>query len=257
MRIQIASDLHREFLSATQRNPEHKNYCPLIEVDPTVDALILAGDIDTGTKSIDWMASLGVPVVYIAGNHEFYGYDINVTKKIAKEAYTKSIHFLDPGTVHIKDSAIIGGTLWTDFNLNADSANAMQVAPHWMNDYRQCYGMTPEWVLSEFKRHYEHISSQLDEGQGIAKRVVVTHHLPSKQAVHPKWNTSHSLGSNAYYASDLDALLRDTKPDLWIHGHTHESLDHEIEGVRVICNPYGYHGYEVNPDFNPRLIVEI
>jgi hypothetical protein len=46
---------------------------------------------------------------------------------------------------------------------------------------------------------------------------------------------------------------------MWIHGHTHDNLNYELNGTRVICNPRGYvtmSGIE-NFDFNSGLIVEI
>ena len=46
-------------------------------------------------------------------------------------------------------------------------------------------------------------------------------------------------------------------PRLWIHGHTHGSKDYMLGDTRVICNPGGYpHRWE-NPNFIPRLIVEV
>ena len=29
-------------------------------------------------------------------------------------------------------------------------------------------------------------------------------------------------------------------PDLWIHGHTHDTIDRDLHGTRVVCNPSGY-----------------
>jgi Icc-related predicted phosphoesterase len=61
---------------------------------------------------------------------------------------------------------------------------------------------------------------------------------------------------NPCFASDLSALLR-PPVKLWIHGHTHESMDYDIEGTRVVCNPRGYLPEEPNKRFNPRLVVEV
>src|ERR1043165_9444945 len=61
MRIRVLSDLHREF-----------GHVPLPEV--AADVVVLAGDIDRGTRGVTWarMAFPGVPVLYVAGNHEHY-----------------------------------------------------------------------------------------------------------------------------------------------------------------------------------------
>ena len=59
MRIRVLRDLHREF--------GHVN---LPEV--TADVVVLAGDIDRGTKGVAWarQAFPDVAVLYVAGNHE-------------------------------------------------------------------------------------------------------------------------------------------------------------------------------------------
>lgn len=57
-------------------------------------------------------------------------------------------------------------------------------------------------------------------------------------------------------------------PDLWLHGHVHDSFDYNVGRTRVIANPAGYllnrrfaqtrdeFKFE-NETFNPNLIVEI
>lgn len=61
MRIRVLSDLHREF-----------GHVKLPEV--AADVVVLAGDIDRGTKGVAWarQAFPDVPVLYVAGNHEHY-----------------------------------------------------------------------------------------------------------------------------------------------------------------------------------------
>ena len=59
MRIQLLSDLHLES-EAYEPQPA-----------PGADLLVLAGDIDAGHEGLDRFAGWPVPVVYVAGNHEF------------------------------------------------------------------------------------------------------------------------------------------------------------------------------------------
>ena len=86
------------------------------------------------------------------------------------------------------------------------------------------------------------------------KTVVVTHHCPSWNSVTPKYQ-SNLL--SACFASRLEDLLG--KSELWIHGHTHESFDYDINGTRVVCNPRGYvlRGAIENSSFDPRKIVSV
>ena len=63
MKIQLASDLHLEFL--TKKYPGQH----LITPHPKAEVLVLAGDISTGVKAIDYFRDWPVPVVYVSGNH--------------------------------------------------------------------------------------------------------------------------------------------------------------------------------------------
>ena len=47
---------------------------------------------------------------------------------------------------------------------------------------------------------------------------------------------------------------------LWIHGHLHDSVDCEVAGTRVVCNPRGYQhwsGSFENGSFEPEFVVEV
>jgi predicted phosphodiesterase len=99
------------------------------------------------------------------------------------------------------------------------------------------------------------LQDRLDE-DFEGKTVVVTHHLPSIQSVSERYKDSDL---SACFASNLDYLFGE-KVDVWIHGHTHDSLDYTVCGTRVICNPRGYERYGSGPenyDFNPELTIEI
>ncbi|MDD7984338.1 metallophosphoesterase family protein [Lentisphaera marina] len=61
MKIQISSDLHLK-------------PCSFEIPDTDADAIVLAGDIHKSTRAIDWIRKQTErPVIYVAGNHEFYG----------------------------------------------------------------------------------------------------------------------------------------------------------------------------------------
>lgn len=64
--------------------------------------------------------------------------------------------------------------------------------------------------------------------------------------------------------NDLPAALFEGV-DLWVHGHTHDSVDDTVERpggglCRVVCNPRGYprwDGEVENRQFVPGLWVEV
>lgn len=65
IQVQIMSDLHLEMMRGQ----------PYTLAKTVADVVILAGDIHNGTRGIDW-ARAQFPtqeVIYVAGNHEYYG----------------------------------------------------------------------------------------------------------------------------------------------------------------------------------------
>jgi hypothetical protein len=83
--------------------------------------------------------------------------------------------------------------------------------------------------------------------------VVITHHLPHRLSIHPRFEGTRY---NPCFASDLDHLVR-APVALWVHGHTHESIDYTVNGTRVYCNPRGYIPREPNAAFDPSGRVEL
>jgi Icc-related predicted phosphoesterase len=82
---------------------------------------------------------------------------------------------------------------------------------------------------------------------------VVTHHAPSPLSLDP----SHPKRLiDAAYASHLDELVAGSGACLWIHGHTHRSVDYPIGPTRVFANQRGYPG-QTNTGFDERAVVTV
>jgi len=85
------------------------------------------------------------------------------------------------------------------------------------------------------------------------KKVVVTHHSPGIYSI------SQELRGDlisAAYASDLEGLIREFDPVLWVHGHTHYCCDYMIGNTRVVSNQRGYPDDPVT-GFDPRFIIDV
>ena len=53
----------------------------------------------------------------------------------------------------------------------------------------------------------------------------------------------------------MSATIDAYQPQLWVHGHVHNSCDYKVgDATRIVCNPHGY-GDE-NPRFDGSLVVE-
>lgn len=251
MKIRVMSDLHLEF----QRwNPPKAD----------ADVIVLAGDIDVDTFGIEWARRSfpSSPIVYVPGNHEFYGGHLqDLMEALCAEGRRFGVDVLDAREVLIDGVRFLGATLWTDFALEGSDASsierAMIAADYGMNDFRYIrYGERRMFRPADARAiHLEQVQwlrAKLAE-EFAGSTVVVTHYLPHRQSIHPKYEASDL---NPSFASDLSDLMGPTV-SLWIHGHTHESFDYVVNGTRVVCNPRGYVPMEVNPAFNPALVVDV
>jgi Icc-related predicted phosphoesterase len=88
------------------------------------------------------------------------------------------------------------------------------------------------------------------------KVVVVGHHAPTYQSIHPKYVKEREM--NGGYASDLSEFILD-RPQirLWTHGHVHNFSDYMVGDTRVFCNPRGYVGYGEETEWDPMTVIEL
>ena len=247
MRIRVLGDLHVEF-------------APFDPPRVDADAVVLAGDTHVGVHGIRWAAETfaGQEVIYIAGNHEYYGHAIpHLTLELRALAETCGVHFLDNNAVRVRGVRFLGCTLWTDFRACGDLHGSMLAAQQQLTDYQRIR------VSPAFRRlhpadtarwHAEAVRwlrRELAEDAGPT--VVVTHHAPSLQSLASVFAEDPL---NAAFASSLEGLVAESQAALWVHGHTHSCADYRIGNTRVISNQRGY-PHEPAAGFDPVLVLEI
>lgn len=261
-RFLVMSDLHLEY--------ERGRACPgpdLHHVKGLVDLVLLAGDIDLSDRAIGYGAKvqeiLQVPVIMIAGNHEFYdACRTRVLEELRIAAHRLNIHFLENEVVefniHGQRLRILGATLWTDYKLQGDELQAMSSALNSLNDHQIIYENSRDVFkpMHARKLHHESLAWIKEELSAPydGKTVVITHHAPSPQSSPTDLRREKITPA---YASNLEAMIEKARPALWVHGHAHESFDYLIGETRVVCNPRGYYPKKINQDFQEHLIVEI
>jgi predicted phosphodiesterase len=262
MKIAVFSDLHLEVSS----------WSPPERTLREADLIVLAGDISTHTNGLEW-ARTAFPeqrIVYVAGNHEFYGSEIHgLQKELRATALRLGIDFLECDEVVIDGVRILGTTLWTDFQLyGAGEAMgaAMNEASRFMLDFSRIrYSPMPRFQpshsVSIHRQSRFWLSEKLAEPFN-GKTVVVTHHAPSMQSIATNYANSPM---SAAFASNLDDLV--VKADLWIHGHTHTAFRYQVgedpSKGHVVCNPRGYRWETYagdkgeNTGWSPRLLIDL
>ena len=236
----------------------------------------MAGDIGVGMKGIEWAVQLlnrtNAHIIYVAGNHEFYHHNLPSLRKVMRGYCSAPIgwdgddsqhrlHFLDDDEVVIDGVRFLGSTMWGDFKLFGEQmkVESMLEAQQRLNDFRLIsFGertFTAQDSIDLHNASVDWLTNKLMVEKFDGKTVVVTHHLPSADSVVARYKNEFL---SACFASNLDHLLGFSA--LWIHGHTHDSLDYVKNGTRVICNPKGYSRHDKvneNSRFNPKLIIEI
>jgi len=253
MRIAVLSDLH---LSV------HGMPTPA----PDCDLVVLAGDIARPFAAIEWARRFSTPVVYVPGNHEFYGGSIDGTIRELRElSINTNVHILERASLTFRGVRFLGCTLWSDFRLSPeeeDQQRWMQQAVDMIWDFRRIKRsehcselLTP----AETRRLFDESVSWLNHMFATpfdGPTVVVTHFAPSRRSIHEKYADSPL---NACFVSDLDERVQAWKPRLWIHGHTHDTHRYMLGGTEVVCNPRGYakDGIPENRHFDASLTIDL
>lgn len=251
MKIRLLSDLHTEFRLPykTHAMSEYRGE----------DVLVLAGDIASGATNtmdvIQHFLDCGFPrVVYVPGNHEYYGSTVKQfdDKLLDWCERTRGAHFLRPGQVIIDNVLFTGGTLWTNF---ADNPISQSYCSRALNDFRQIVNFRTRDAYDLYYKHMEHIKSSYEQ-RDDRRVVVVTHFLPARDCISPRWRNGNLL--NDYFANDLGSMIAEMQNTTWLFGHTHDAMDFTLGSTRLVCNPHGY--YNAMNDgvgFDPFKTIEV
>lgn len=253
MRALLLSDVHTEFAPMS---------VPAAASD-AADVVVLAGDIGKGIGGVKWAAMMfpNTPVLYVPGNHEYYGGALpRTTEKMREAAKGTTVTILERDRVELFGVRFLGTTLWTDFALFGDrnAPLSMEFAREGMNDYRRIRRsprfcrLRPEdtrrlsilsrgWLQDELAKPFD------------GPTVVVTHHAPSLLSIQPRYQADRLAPA---YASVLDELVRQSGAAMWMHGHTHQCVRYTLGQTAVVANQRGYPG-ELASGFDPTALVDI
>lgn len=251
MRLHVLSDLHLE-------------HAPFEIPAVDADAVVLAGDVAPGTRGVEWIRRhlAGRPLLYVAGNHEFYGHDLpGLTSRLREAARGSEIHVLERDAVTLGGVRFLGCSLWSDFDVAGahNRANTMRVCERLVNDYKLIRASELDRSLQAQDTRDLHVASRAWLATALAaphdgSTVVITHHAPIVRAQPPE-NPLLAAIAGAF-ASDLTDLMDGRAVKLWVFGHIHRVVDTEVNGTRVLSNQRGY-PHEPVAGFDPGLVVEV
>ncbi len=261
-RIHILSDLHLEFSNFKLTEEEY-------------DILVLAGDISQDLNSLrlffDRNLKESVPVIYVLGNHEFEGkrFEDAILKYKEMEKEYPNVKVLYNEAIDVDGIRFLGTTLWSNFESRGiDFKNQVKSwAKNNVIDFSYIFKRntegydlkyrpwTPDDMEKEFNKAYDFLSFELKKRETNIPRFIVTHFAPHKNSIHEKYQKD--LGS-PYWCNHLEELMGFS--EYWVHGHTHDSFNYNVDETKVICNPRGVsktYNLSSNGLFNKDLIVEV
>lgn len=258
MKLQLLSDLHLE-TEAFEPEPA-----------PGAEALVLAGDIDSTWAGYERFAGWPVPVIVIAGNHEFDGRDFDTALGGLRELCARLGFVFQECEEHLFTAAggqrvrVLGSTRWSDFDAfgPAGRARAERAAAYYlrlMATTRAGQPFDAAAVRAEALRCRDWLEAALARRpQGRwNKTMVITHFAPSLRSADPRYG--HQPGT-ASFCNDDDALI--PRADLWLHGHLHCRHDYQVERAgrrptRVVCQARGVAAKGEADGHQPLFTVDI
>ena len=244
MRIQILSDVHTEFHSDSGEQFITEYLRP-----KGVDVLIIAGDMGVGDSLIYSLERTAqhykdASVLYIPGNHDFYNSNFTNTLnqlRLLDESIT-NLFVLNNKMVTINGVNFIGSSLWFKKNKDYKAYSRM------LNDFKLIHNFEAK-VFKENKKALKFLNWHVNEDA-----IVITHHVPANKSTPDRYANDPV---NMFFMCDMEKLIKERKPKLWVHGHTHDSFNYMLGHTHVICNPLGYVGRQVNAEFIPNMMIDV
>ncbi len=242
MRINYFSDVHLEF--GEQNLPK-----------TDADIIIAAGDIGVFDQGVEWLKEINKPIIYVAGNHEFYGYEYKkVLNTLRRECAGTQIQFLEKDQFIFQGVRFLGCTLWADLFVEGDEkAEALGKT---LNDFRKVRFGDEPFNPKQFSALHQDskawLQSQLAQPYR-GKTVVVTHHAPTEWS----WIETPNALKKLAYCNDLKPLFHEYEIAAWFHGHVHNLGDYRIADARILSNTRGYVGRRTVAGFDINKVVDI
>ena len=258
MKLQLLSDLHLETES--------------FDPEPAAGAelLVLAGDIDATWTGFERFAGWPVPVLVVAGNHEFDGRELRSAWPALREHCARhGLQLLQReavvfGAADGRRLRFVGATRWSDFGLfgAAQRERAERAAGYFLRLMAATRDGQPFDVAAvrdeglACRTWLEQALTESPQGRWDST-VVITHFAPSLRSADPRYG--RQPGTASFCNADDDLIPR---AELWLHGHLHCRHDYRVARAgrapsRVVCQARGLAGKGEAADFDALRVISV
>lgn len=238
IQIFLASDLHHEICGIN--GP--------VKAPDGAEIVVIAGDLMDMPRALETCGQTadktGLPVIFTAGNHEYYGRDYQSMTELASLYEHENVYILINKAVVINGIRFLGTPLWTNFLAFGEETQDlfMRIAEQNINDFRMISQnkkrITAAVMLEWHNEARNFLETELQKPFD-GKTVVITHFPPSHSLCHERFKNSEL---SPYFNAACDDLIAKYKPTAWFYGHTHAAVEIELYGVPLYCNQGGYPG---------------
>lgn len=242
--FRLHSDLHLEH--RRDKKDSLDAYIPAHELDAT-SWLVLAGDITPiHNQRIDFLNEILATrdfqkIIYIPGNHEYYGgvieerdkqiSELNNIEKVAAATQSRPLILKSP------TFKFLGCTLWADGGRNPMEEMDTGFILADFRVIRNKKGVYKVSDMQEIHRNHKDFLTKTVETSPDLPTIFVTHHLPSYSLCNPRFKS----GNGGFASSQDDLMLSDEYPiQYWFFGHTHDRISRKIGNTQLESNPLGY-----------------
>lgn len=243
--IHILSDLHID-INKDWKNAFRSEHVKVVlgGGKPLPVTLVVAGDVcplrNTAlyTSCLKYLKYLYSEVVVVMGNHEYYHAGLDATSRRFQLACQETqVHGLEKSSAMIGGVRYVGTTLWT-----YPTDDTQMYCAGRLNDQKYCPNLTLDKIRSLHMENTAWLATQ-----PLEEAVVISHHVPCKELIHPMYHAPSYSKVSSYFVSDQGPLLERSR--MWICGHSHKPMRAIVKGCACICHPLGYRDSEEAAQF--------
>ena len=256
MRLQFLSDLH---LETEAFDPEPA---------PAAQVLVLGGDIDSTWEALARFRGWPVPVLMVAGNHEFDGRDVDEAwGPLRERCEALGIDLIEQEERVLEDAGrrirVLGTVRWCDFDLfgPAQRERCLRAGGYFARVMRSTRGgsvFDAQAVRELGLQCRTWLTTRLAERRtDCDATLVITHFAPSLRSADPRFGKQPGTASFCNADDDLLPLA-----DVWLHGHLHCRHDYQVQRLtggttRVVCQARGMDKRGEAEGFDPNKLIEV